>query len=286
MNAVKVVAVLAIGIAVGLGLGQIAPGILSLKGGLEWNTICVYFDNGFTAKVYVADTENKRREGYRFKHSIDFKDVGAVGMIFVGVEGEIVTFTMKDVGFRLILIELVPVVGNAYIVSRVIEMEPGQDYTFKRLKNSIFLELDPRYRSNIGKVAVVDICGRESAMKLTAIKTESITVTKTVTETLVKNINIYTYSQDSDIAINYTIVREGPLNSIKKVIIYITNKGDKTKYNLLLFTAFYDRLLGLVKTDVRQIDILEPNLTFRYDISGQGLPAADKVYLMVLTPKT
>jgi len=62
-----------------------------------------------TLVFYVANTAEKRIEGFRFKDCIDFQNKSAVGMVFPFISsfpeyGEKASFTMKDVKFPLALV--------------------------------------------------------------------------------------------------------------------------------------------------------------------------------------
>ena len=127
----------------------------------EWLTTCVSID-GIKLRVYVADTEAKRCEGYKFKNSIDFKEVGAKGMLFVweSETPKIVGFTMQNVSFPLLLVHVAYVNGR-YIVYNKTLMLPNQMYTFVTVSSyDYFLELDPsfdRYIS-IGDTVYIEPC--------------------------------------------------------------------------------------------------------------------------------
>jgi uncharacterized membrane protein (UPF0127 family) len=156
---------------------------------VEWETIQINFKfwiyveetfGGFTFKVpkqmsktlifYVADTKEKKIEGFKFKECIDFKGVNAVGMIFPFlyrfpyeyIEGA--TFTMENVKFPLVLVvvdlywdlkektiwkqnessyEVLSISGN--VVSHQI-IYPGEkqiNVSFKNLSHPVVLEMDP-----------------------------------------------------------------------------------------------------------------------------------------------
>ncbi len=118
----------------------------------RWGYLCAYFDNKMKLKLYVADTPQKHSEGYMFKESIDFENIGAEGMVFINltIVGSYITFTMKNVKFNLLLVELVPANGY-YVVDDIVLMEPGKLYTVGTSPGSIFIEVDPKYMDLINK---------------------------------------------------------------------------------------------------------------------------------------
>jgi len=131
----------------------------------EWLTTCINV-NGVKLKVYVADTEAKRCEGYKFKNSIDFKGVGAKGMVFIWLGGapKVIGFTMQNVSFPLLLVHVAYVNGR-YIVYNKTLMLPNHNgtYVFTTVSSyDYFLELDPsldKYIS-IGDTVYIEPCYR------------------------------------------------------------------------------------------------------------------------------
>lgn len=119
-----------------------------------WSIACLKI-NMIEAKLYNADTPSRWSEGYMFKNSTDFLNVGAVGMLFkIPLRpGSIVVFTMRNVAFPLYLLHISPVEGVGDVAIEIIYMEPENDYTVTvRTSNDYFIELDPSFFSQIQRV--------------------------------------------------------------------------------------------------------------------------------------
>jgi len=115
----------------------------------HWDVECVCI-KGLKFRVYVADSEAKRSEGYKFKNSIDFRGAGAKGMLFLWVLGapKTVTFTMQNVSFPLLLVHVT--YDGRYVVYNKTLMVPNHMYTFTTVSSKdFFLELDPSLDSSI-----------------------------------------------------------------------------------------------------------------------------------------
>jgi len=110
----------------------------------DWKTACVKLGNQ-VVKVYVADTPEKRAEGFRHKDRVDFLGVNASGMIFVFENTpSVVVFDMRDVKFKLKLVHVVRTLIGDYI-AEVVVMEPEKTYPIKTYgTKDYFIELDPR----------------------------------------------------------------------------------------------------------------------------------------------
>jgi len=123
---------------------------------------------------------------------------------------------------------------------------------------------------------------RTKTTTYTTTKYETTMSYKTIrtTTTVIKNITVYTLSQDPDISIKIKPVWYQGL-FIEKIRIYITNNGNTTKYNLLL-VVITENSFGY-KTTIKKIDELDPGTTLQEEINPA--PATTKYYITILQPR-
>ncbi len=120
----------------------------------SWITVCLRI-NMVDAKLYYADTPSKWAEGYMFKNSTDFLNIGAVGMLFrlPVTPGSTVIFTMRNVAFPLYLLRISPIEGVGDVAKEIVYMEPEKNYSVTvETPDDYFIELDPAFFSYVKKM--------------------------------------------------------------------------------------------------------------------------------------
>ncbi|HWQ18088.1 MAG TPA: hypothetical protein VNL13_09690 [Sulfolobales archaeon] len=138
----------------GLGYGERGGKTSQALQESSWSTVCLKI-NSLEARLYNADTPSKWYEGYMFKNSTDFLNMGAVGMLFKLplAPGDTITFTMRNVAFPLYLLHISPIEGVGDVAIEIIYMEPGKNYAVTvKTANDYFIELDPKFFTHIQRI--------------------------------------------------------------------------------------------------------------------------------------
>jgi len=96
---------------------------------------------------------------------------------------------------------------------------------------------------------------------VTSIVVRTVTATVTTTTTELRDVNVSLLSLDPDISVS----AKRELSTLR---IYITNRGNETKHDVLVVVvrAHFALLQVLYTSEVRTVDTLEPGTTLRVDV--------------------
>jgi hypothetical protein len=105
----------------------------------------------------------------------------------------------------------------------------------------------------------------------------AITMTETTTVYEVKNITVLLYKPIEQLEVSIRKLRETTLR------IYVTNRGSRTLYNVVIYIKALETLLGQTTSREIFIEDIEPGVTRTYDI---WIPPFTKyLYIAVLPPQ-
>jgi hypothetical protein len=114
---------------------------------------------------------------------------------------------------------------------------------------------------------------------ITSTEFRTVTMTETITTTVyeVKNITVLLYKPIEQLEVSIRKLRETTLR------MYVTNRGNTTLYNIVIYIKALETLLGQSTTREIFIEDIEPGVTRTYDIWVP--PFTKYLYMIVLPPE-